>query len=1015
MKNLRSLANKMSMLEQSMMGKVPPQALELEEAVLGALMLEKEALNEVIEILKPESFYKEGHQVIYKAIVSLFGRSEPVDLMTVVAELRKTGEMELSGGIPYITQLTTRVNSSANVVFHARIVAEQAIKRDLIRVSNEVLRMAFEDTTDVFELLDFTEKSLFDISESNIRKNYADMRSILSQAFMELETRRNHKDGLTGVPTGFMALDRITSGWQKSDLIILAARPAMGKCLGKGTKVLLYSGTTKNVEDIQVGDVLMGDDSTPRHVLSLGKGHDKMYMVRQRYGINYRVNGEHILYLQVYEDTRRHKKGEILTLTVDEFLQIPRSERNSYWGVRVGVEYPERKLKVSPYLFGYCLGILNQAKLTASPTDKPVNSSFQSTATAVQQSPALKEYADYLIKVYQEKVENSEEPAIANWTLTEDLYVPATYLVNSKANRLALLAGLIDACGDYEYLYSSDLDRYALLFADENLRNQIVTLANSLGCWAFAHTEDDRGKSTFGCVIRGDLSKMPIKNIGKKSTCLGTGLPNISPIRVDFDKEDDYYGFEIDGNHLFLLADGTVTHNTAFVLSALRNAAVMFKKGVAIFSLEMSSVQLVNRLISAEAELESEKIKSGKLADYEWEQVIHKTQTLSEAPIFIDDTPALTILELRAKCRRLKAQHDIQLIIIDYLQLMSGDGSKSGGNREQEIASISRALKQLAKELDVPVIALSQLSRAVEVRGGDKKPQLSDLRESGCVTGDTLILDAATGKLIPIKTLAERTQQTTLQCLSIDDDLRLGKQNMVKAFYSGKKQVFELKTRTGRTIKASANHPFFKLEGWTRLDNLKIGDKIAVARNLKAQQKTLQPYQIENYRVHWDEIISITPLGIEDVYDATVEVTHNFVANDFIIHNSIEQDADMVLFLYRPEYYGITQDENGNPTVGVGEVIIAKHRNGALDNVKLRFIGKYTKFSDLDATENFGGGDMGNYGSSFNQHSGLSDFDNNGGGNIILGSKMNQDSNDNGNIPPNPFGYAGNNNDEVPF
>jgi replicative DNA helicase len=242
---------------------------------------------------------------------------------------------------------------------------------------------------------------------------------------------------------------------------------------------------------------------------------------------------------------------------------------------------------------------------------------------------------------------------------------------------------------------------------------------------------------------------------------------------------------------------------TAFVVSAMRNAAVDFKKPVAIFSLEMSSVQLVNRLISAEAELDSEKIKKGNLEEYEWTQLNHKIRNLETAPIFIDDTPALSIRELRTKCRRLKTKHDIQLIIIDYLQLMSAEGNMKGaiGNREQEIASISRALKGLAKELAVPVIALSQLSRAVETRGGDKRPQLADLRESG----------------------------------------------------------------------------------------------------------------------------------------------------------AIEQDADMVMFLYRPEYYGITEYEN-TPTTGVGEVIIAKHRNGSLDTVRLRFIGKFTKFCDLERS-NFGGMD----------------------------------------------------------
>lgn len=449
------------------LGKMQPQAVDIEETVLGALMLEKDALTTVIDILKPASFYDDRHAKIYEGIVQLFNKSEPVDIMTVTAQLRKNGTLEIAGGAYHIANLTTRVNSAANIEYHARIITEHAIKRELIRISAKIQEDAFEDTEDVFELLDRTEQALFEISESNIKKNYAGMQQLMHEAILEIEARKEHKDGLTGIPSGFTELDRVTAGWQPSDLVIIAARPAMGK--------------------------------------------------------------------------------------------------------------------------------------------------------------------------------------------------------------------------------------------------------------------------------------------------------------------------------------------TAFVVSAMRNAAVDFGEGVAIFSLEMSSIQLVNRLISAEAELESDKIKKGNLADHEWEQLVHKTSRLTEAPIFIDDTPGLSILELRAKCRRLKAQHDIKMIIIDYLQLMSGDSSKSGGgggNREQEIASISRALKGIAKELNVPVIALSQLSRAVETRGGDKRPQLSDLRESG----------------------------------------------------------------------------------------------------------------------------------------------------------SIEQDADMVMFLYRPEYYDITEDEDGLPTAGTGEVIIAKHRNGSLENVKLKFIGRFTKFADLDGS-----------------------------------------------------------------
>lgn len=441
--------------------KYPPHALDLEEGVLGALMLEKEALVSIIDLLKPESFYKESHQEIYRAIVQLFNLSEPIDMLTVVNQLRKDGKLAAVGGSYYVSYLTTRISSSANIEFHARAILEYAMRRKLIEIATVVHKHAYDPTVDVFNTLDRTEQALFEVSEGNIRKGYLEMRSLLIEAFDSLSNRRTRTNGLTGIPTGFTALDRITSGWQKFDLIIIAARPGMGK--------------------------------------------------------------------------------------------------------------------------------------------------------------------------------------------------------------------------------------------------------------------------------------------------------------------------------------------TAFVLSALRNAAIDYKTPVAIFSLEMGALQLVNRLISAEAELAGEKIKQGKLMDHEWEQLLHKTAALSNAPIYVDDTPALSVFELRTKCRRLKAKHDIQLVVIDYLQLMSGDSSRGGGgNREQEIASISRALKSIAKELDIAVVALSQLSRAVETRGGSKRPQLSDLRESG----------------------------------------------------------------------------------------------------------------------------------------------------------SIEQDADLVLFLYRPEYYGLTEDEAGNPTQGVTEVIVAKHRNGALDQVQLQFMGRYMKFMD---------------------------------------------------------------------
>jgi len=449
-------------------GKVPPQAKDLEEAVLGAIMLEKTAFDTVVEILKPECFYVDAHQRIFSAMQSLSNKSQPIDILTVVEELRSREELEMVGGPYYVTKLTNTVVSAANIGAHARIILQKFIQRELIRISGEIISDAYEDSTDVFDLLDDAESKLFEITNNHLRKDYNSIDTILVNTIKRIEDLRQRNEDVTGVPSGFAGLDRVTYGWQNTDLIILAARPAVGK--------------------------------------------------------------------------------------------------------------------------------------------------------------------------------------------------------------------------------------------------------------------------------------------------------------------------------------------TAFALNLARNATMHPSKPtpVALFSLEMSAGQLVQRILSAESEIWLEKIARGKMEEYEMKQLYARgIQRLSQAPLFIDDTPALNIFELRAKSRRLKNKHNIGLIIIDYLQLMSGTGENRNANREQEISNISRNLKSLAKELNVPIIALSQLSRAVEQRGakdGSRIPQLSDLRESG----------------------------------------------------------------------------------------------------------------------------------------------------------AIEQDADMVMFLYRPEYYDINSNAEGENIRGLTEVKIAKHRNGSLETVKLKALLHIQKFTNWD-------------------------------------------------------------------
>lgn len=449
-------------------GKVPPQAKDLEEAVLGAIMLEKNAFDAVIEILKPECFYVEAHQRIFKSMQSLANKSQPIDILTVAEELRFKEELEMVGGPYYVTKLTNAVVSSAHIEAHARIILQKFIQRELIRISGEIIGDAYEDSTDVFDLLDDAESKLFEITNNHLRKNFDTIDSVLVKTIQRIEDLRHKNEDVTGVPSGFSGLDKVTYGWQNTDLIILAARPAVGK--------------------------------------------------------------------------------------------------------------------------------------------------------------------------------------------------------------------------------------------------------------------------------------------------------------------------------------------TAFALNLARNAVMHPTKptAVALFSLEMSAGQLVQRILAAESEIWLEKIARGKLEEHEMKQLYARgIQRLAQAPLFIDDTPALNIFELRAKCRRLKNKHNIGMVIIDYLQLMSGTGENRSANREQEISNISRNLKALAKELNIPIMALSQLSRAVEQRGakeGSRVPQLSDLRESG----------------------------------------------------------------------------------------------------------------------------------------------------------AIEQDADMVMFLYRPEYYDVTTNAEGENTKGLTEVKIAKHRNGSLETVKLKALLHIQKFVNWD-------------------------------------------------------------------
>ena len=370
---------------------------------------------------------------------------------------------------------------------------------------------------------------------------------------------------------------------------------------------------------------------------------------------------------------------------------------------------------------------------------------------------------------------------------------------------------------------------------------------------------------------------------------------------------------------LIIVAGRPSMGKTALALNVALHSALEAKKSIAIFSLEMSKEQLTERLLTEQAQIDAQRMHRGLLTEAEFDRVSNALGPLGEAAIFIDDTPVMDELTLMLKARQAKMRHNIDMIVIDYLQLMHGR-TRGDDNRVQEVSSISRAMKGLARELRVPVLAISQLSRAPEQRP-DKRPILSDLRESGCLAGDTLVSLVDEGRNVRIGDLVGRSGYRVYAKEKDAPNLQDG--TVTNSFSTGQKPVFRLSTREHGSIRATANHRFLTPSGWRRIDQLAPGDQIARS-------------------TFWDAIEKIEPDGVDEVFDLTVDELHNFLANDMIVHNSIEQDADVVMFLFRPDYY--KSDEKP----GVAEVHVAKHRNGPTGTIELKFRRDHTRFYNLE-------------------------------------------------------------------
>lgn len=612
------------------MDRTPPQDNEAEQAVLGSMLLSKDAIADVLELVKGADFYRPAHEFIFDAILDLYGRGEPADAITVSAELSRTGLLQRAGGPLYLHDLVASVAVAANASYYAQIVREKGILRRLVEASLKIAQMGYAGEGDVTDIVDRAQAAVYSVTDGNTSEDYQPLSELLEATLDEMEAISSRSGDMAGVPTGFIELDELTNGLHGGQMVILAARPAVGKALALDTPLPTSTGWT-TMGEVAVGDELLDARGEPTRVVAV---------------------------TEVLADR------ECFRITFDDDSSIV-------------------------------------------------------------------------------------------------------------------------ADGDH---------RWPIPQGDEVIIHSTAELAHS-------------GVDQIGSppAVFGVRRVEPVESV---------------PVRcVEVDSPD----------HLYLAGESKVpTHNSTLGLDFARACSIKNGMTSAIFSLEMSKLEITMRLLSAEAQIPLNHIRKGTMNEEDWQRVANKMATISSAPLFIDDSPNLTMMEIRAKARRLKQKHDLKLIVIDYLQLMTS--GKKVESRQLEVSEFSRQIKLLAKELHVPVVAMSQLNRGPEQRT-DKKPMVSDLRESGCLTPDTRILRADTGAEITIGELY-RSGERDIPVWSVDEHHRLVPMTMTHAFSSGVKEVFRMKLASGREIKATANHPFLTLGGWQPLGDLTVGSRLATPRQI---------------------------------------------------------------------------------------------------------------------------------------------------------------------------------------
>ncbi|WP_121970238.1 replicative DNA helicase [Leptolyngbya sp. BC1307] len=975
--------------------RLPPQNIEAEEAILGGILIDPEAVGRVTEIITPEAFYIGAHRSIYQAALDLQARGLPTDMMGIASWLKDKGTLEKVGGQSRLAQLVDRTISAANIDQYAQLVMDKYTRRKLIQSGGEIIQLGYETETPLESVLDQSEQALFGITQVRPTQGLTATSDILTSTFSDIE-QRSLGMVLPGLACGFYDLDAMTQGFQRSDLIIAAARPAMGKCLSAEAEILLADGSVATIEAIyrrRHADLLTLNDSLQFELTQpsafVDDGVKPVFRVTTRLGRQVETTLTHP-YLTM--------KGwqPLSELAVGDRIAVPR-----HLPIFGQQSLPEHQVKLLAYFIGdggltgtsprftnanslmqtdfseaACQfsgtkvrvntsgGTRTPSLMVTADTDKllqercafgerverlmrslnlggrllarqlNVNPSLitqwrqgrcaPQRETFDQLCAALEVSAEQLAPQGYESIRWTGKNSVTAWLDDHDLWgrgahnktIPKAVFTLPKdqlslfLNRLFATDGWASvlASGQAQIGYASVCEKLARQIQHLLLRFGIlaairrrqvkyketrrpawqldITDAESLSTFATEisifskeaavrqvlevvkgkkyHANKDlipvevwdtlkaaKGKESWSGLARSaELASSSNIHVGKRAlsrrrlSALAIALDHkplqdLATSDIYWDEivsieaigEQQVYDLTIPDTHNFVANDVCV-HNTSFVLNIARNIAGTHKQPVAVFSLEMSKAQLIYRLLSSEAKIESGRLRTGRISQHEWEPMGHAINTLSQLPIFIDDTPGIGVTEIRSKARRLQAEQGgtLGLVLIDYLQLMEG----AGDNRVQELSKITRSLKGLARELNVPIIALSQLSRGVESRT-NKRPMMSDLRE--CVTGDTLVW-LADGRRLPIANLVGKTPEV----ISLNAQGQLIKAKTDLVWQVGVKSIYEITTASGRKLKATAKHRLYTFDGWRRLQALKVGDRIAVANHMPQLSPSAEPW-----------------------------------------------------------------------------------------------------------------------------------------------------------------------------